>query len=208
MNILVERDVSQGITHNLLFQHEGERVAYAALIPVEAMHPIWTRQRDISDDLQRRGLKGRIKKNHAQNGTSPTLWLQDDRMPDSHEVADALWQWPGVIDLAKLALRCANLEVVDDTYDDCPASDYPALGRDQGERVATIRSEVKRDLRVRLAVLERAKFKCQAISSGDHQEVMLPGRPFMDSCFGDPIDRTTYIGMSQVAFPAFQLARF
>jgi len=36
----------------------------------------------------------------------------------------------------------------------------------------------------------------------------MPGRPFMDSSFGDLIDRTTYIGMSQVASPTFQLTRF
>lgn len=135
------------------------------------MHPIWTRQREVSD-LQRRGLKGRIRKNHAQNGTSPTLWLQDDRMPDSHEVADALWQWPGVIDLAKLALRSANSEVVDDTYDDCHAPDYSTLGRDQGKRIATIRSELKRDLRVRLAVLERAKFKCERDGCGESRNFL------------------------------------
>ena len=29
---MVERDISQGVTHNLLFQREGEGVAYAALI--------------------------------------------------------------------------------------------------------------------------------------------------------------------------------
>jgi 5-methylcytosine-specific restriction protein A len=170
LEYIVERDVSQGITHNLLFQRDGEEVAYAALIPVEAMHQVWTRQREVSDDLQRRGLKGQIRKNHAQNGTSPTLWLQDDRMPDFHEVANALWQWPGVIDLAKLAPQSVNSEVVDDTYDDCPATDYSTLGRDQGERVATIRSEVKRDLRVRLAVLERAEFKCERDGCGEGRE--------------------------------------
>lgn len=48
----------------------------------------------------------------------------------------------------------------------------------------------------------------RAVSSGDHQEVMLPRRLLMDSSFGDLIDRTTYIGMNQVAPPTFQLARF
>ncbi|MBP2086358.1 MULTISPECIES: hypothetical protein [Pseudomonas] len=78
-----DRDLAQGITHNLLFQRDGETVVYAALIPIGALHPIWNRQREVSDELLRRGLKGSITKNHAQNGKSPTLWLQDDRMPDT-----------------------------------------------------------------------------------------------------------------------------
>src|SRR5688500_20252242 len=38
-----------------------------------------TRQRDISSELIRTGALGRRRKNHAMNGHSPTLWLQDER---------------------------------------------------------------------------------------------------------------------------------
>jgi 5-methylcytosine-specific restriction protein A len=156
-----DRDLAQGITHNLLFQRDGETVVYAALIPIGALHPIWNRQREVSDELLRRGLKGSITKNHAQNGKSPTLWLQDDRMPDTHQVADVLWQWPGVVDLAKLVGFHLKSHDLDDTFDDCPMPDYSALGRDLGERVSTVRSHVKRDPKVRLAVLERARYRCE-----------------------------------------------
>ncbi|MEW5512031.1 HNH endonuclease signature motif containing protein [Pseudomonas asiatica] len=158
---VVNRDLAQGITHNLLFQREGEAVVYAALVPIRALHQIWNRQREVSDELLRRGLKGRIRKNHAQNGTSPTLWLQDDRLPDTHEVADVLWQWPGVVDLAKLVGTVPKSLALNDTYDDCPMPDYSALGQDFAQRVSTIRSHVKRDPKVRLAVLDRARYRCE-----------------------------------------------
>ena len=158
---VVGRDLALGVSHNLLFQREGEVVVYAALIPTDALHQIWNRQRKVSDELLRLGLKGRIRKNHAQNGTSPTLWLQDDRLPDTHQVADVLWEWPGVVDLAKLAVAGQLPPGLDDTLDDCPMPDYSALGRDLGERVSTIRSHVKRDPKVRLAVLERAQYRCE-----------------------------------------------
>jgi 5-methylcytosine-specific restriction protein A len=158
---VVGRDLDQGMSHAMLFQRDGEAVVYAALIPLDALHPIWNRQREVSDELLSRGLKGRIKKNHAQNGTSPTLWLQDDRLPDTHQVADVLWQWPGVVDLAELVATDALAPGLDDTFDDCPTPNYSALGRDVGERVSTLRSHVKRDPRVRLAVLERAQYRCE-----------------------------------------------
>lgn len=158
---VVGRDIAQGITHNLLFQREADAVVYAALIPIGALHQIWNRQREVSDELLSKGLKGRIRKNHAQNGTSPTLWLQDDRLPHTHQVADVLWQWPGVVDLAQKVASNPSLPGVDDTYDDCPIPDYSALGRDLGERMTAVRSYVKRDPKVRLAVLERAGYRCE-----------------------------------------------
>lgn len=158
---VVGRDRAQGITHNLLFQREADAVVYAALIPIDALHQIWNRQREVSDELLSKGLKGGIKKNHAQNGTSPTLWLQDDRMLDTHLVADVLWQWPGVVDLAKRVASDPSPPGPDDTYDDCPMPDFSALGRDLGERVSAVRSYVKRDPKVRLAVLERAGYRCE-----------------------------------------------
>lgn len=173
---ITARDIKRGLTHNLMLQRDEDVIVFAALIPVESLHAIWSRQREASDDLRRRGLNGHVKKNHAQNGTSPTLWLQDDRTPNGYEVANALWNWPGVIDLAKLAVHVVAPRLVDDTYDDCPALDYSSLGRDQGERVPTIRSEVRRDPLVRRAVLERAGFACEREGCGEHRN--FPG--FLD----------------------------
>ena len=153
LRYIVSRDQDHGNTHNLIVQRDGATIVYAALIPRNALMPIWLRQRDVSAELRQRGLMGRITKNHAENGSSPTIWLQDDRTPDAHEVADALWSWPGVLDLAKLMPQSPVSD--DDTFDDCPAPDHSLLGSDGAARRTVIRSEVKRDHRVRRAVLDR-----------------------------------------------------
>lgn len=155
LEYLAERDRHHSVTHNLLVQRDGAEIIYAALVPVDQIGAVWRRQHEVSSDLQRRGGMGRIRKNHAENGSSPTLWLQDDRTPESHLVAESLWDWPGVLDIAKMPSVVAPAEI-DDTFDDCPVPDFAALGRDQGQRVAVVRSEVRRDPRVRQAVLARA----------------------------------------------------
>jgi len=99
----VEREKSHGITHFLLVQSEDETIVYAALIPLPELLPIWINQRNISERLIQQEQLGNIKKNHAMNGSSPTLWLQDDRVPRAREVAAALWSHPGVLDLARLS---------------------------------------------------------------------------------------------------------
>lgn len=155
LRFIQARDRAHDVTHSLFVQRDAGAFAMAALIPSEALAAIWQRQREISADLQRDGLIGRIRKNHATNGSSPTLWLQDDRTPDAHRVADALWAWPDVVDLVKVAMVTLT-DSNDDTFDDCPGVDYAALGADGAARRLALRSEVKRDHRVRLAVLRRA----------------------------------------------------
>ncbi|WP_261530682.1 HNH endonuclease signature motif containing protein [Burkholderia multivorans] len=153
---VVERDRAEGNTHHLFVQRDGVDIVYAALIPREDLAPIWRRQRDVSAELIANGHLGRVSKNHAMNGTSPTIWLQDDRWPRGHEVADVLWNWPGVVDLAKVPVRpMPEGDSVDDTYDDCPSGDSWRLGCDGAERRPVVRSEVKRDHQVRRAVLAR-----------------------------------------------------
>lgn len=98
------------------------------------------------------------------NGASPTLWLQDDRTPDAHRVADVLWTWIGVGDLVALPLAGAAKEA-DDTFDDCPGLDWAQVGADGAERHQVIRSEVKRDPRVRHAVQARAR-GCERAACG------------------------------------------
>jgi 5-methylcytosine-specific restriction protein A len=96
----VSREKFRGVTHLLFVQRDDNEIKYAALVPLSELVPIWTAQRDISQRLIDEGKLGRRKKNHAMNGTSPTLWLQDDR--GGKEVADALWNHPGVRNLADL----------------------------------------------------------------------------------------------------------
>lgn len=170
---IVERDLAHGNTHSLVVQRDGAAFVFAALIPRDALVPIWLRQRDISEDLHQQNLMGDITKNHAMNGSSPTLWLQDDRTPAAHAVADALWNWPGVVDLA--TMQAGAVASVDDTFDDCPSVDYTAIGSDDGARRAVLRSEVRRDARVRQAVIDRAS-GCERSGCGESRSY----RGFLD----------------------------
>ncbi|WP_081052226.1 HNH endonuclease signature motif containing protein [Burkholderia vietnamiensis] len=173
---IVERDLTEGNTHHLLVQREGAEIVFAALIPREELAPIWRGQRDVSSDLIAKGALGRMSKNHAMNGTSPTVWLQDDRWPRGHEVADVLWNWPGVVDLAKIPIDSTVAEdYVDDTYDDCPVVDSWLIGSDGAERRLAVRSEVKRDPKVRCAVLARTD-ACERVGCGHRQRY----RGFLD----------------------------
>jgi 5-methylcytosine-specific restriction protein A len=157
----VEKAQSDAVTHFLLVQRgDGSEIAFAALIPASELLPIWCAQRDISEQLIEEGMLGRRRKNHAMNGSSPTLWLQDDNAPD---VAAALWDHAGVRDLAKMEGRGEkkSRDTRDDTFDDLRGIDYSLIGSDGAEAIIVHRSEVKRDPRVRAAVLERAAGKCE-----------------------------------------------
>lgn len=96
------RDRAKGITHTLFFQRDSRTEVHAALVPSWAVAPIWRRQYEVSDTLIREGRLRQLRKNHAANGHSPTIWLQDDREPEAHHVADVLWKWPGVVDVVAL----------------------------------------------------------------------------------------------------------
>lgn len=143
----------------------GDTVAFAALVPIEQLGSIWHRQAEVSEMLIASGRMGRVKKNHARNGGSPTVWLMDDRTAYSHMVPDVLWQWPGVQDLAKLPIvSVAAVGLVDDTLDDIFAPDYSTFGSDGAPRVPTVRSNVRRDPRVRREVIRRSQGRCESSS--------------------------------------------
>ncbi|MDI4634035.1 HNH endonuclease [Pelomonas sp. V22] len=154
------RSESHGATHSLFVQREGAQFVYAAQVPLGAVLPIWRLQRRVSDRLIKSGVLGRQTKNHAANGNSPTIWLQDDRTPAAHEVADVLWNHAGVVDLVGLPDRVALPEAVDDTFDDCIV-DREQIGSDGAPRIPVVRSMVKRDRRVRAEVLKRAEGACE-----------------------------------------------
>lgn len=160
LKFLFEQDRKLGHTHTLIAQYAQGDFIYAALIPCDQLLPIWRLQRDISADLIAHGKTGGIKKNHAMNGSSPTIWLQDDRTPETHAVADALWSWPSVINVRSLPAVTGDAGRYDDTYDDCPANSGE-LGRDAGTRVVQMRSGYPRDPRVRTAVLRRVLGTCE-----------------------------------------------
>jgi 5-methylcytosine-specific restriction protein A len=158
----MKRDIDRGVTHALIFQRVGNDVDQAALIPINALGPIWKRQATVSDKLIATGKMKRIKKNHARNGSSPTIWLKDERTEHAHLVADVLWNWYGVQDLVRLPVQgSGHTNEQDDSVDDLFSQGYEGLGTDDPQRRRTERSSVRRDPAVRLAVLERSGGKCE-----------------------------------------------
>jgi predicted HNH restriction endonuclease len=57
-------------------------------------------------------------------------------------------------------------ELVDDTFDDLPSMDYSLIGSDEAVVKAIMRSETKRDPRVRKAVIIRAGGSCERLGCG------------------------------------------
>jgi len=155
---IMQRQQKAGVTHYLIVQGDDTRIQIGALIPIAAVQPVWERQREVSQGLIDAGqLKG-MTRNHAENGDSPTLFLLDTRRPAAKQVTDVLWNWPGVIDLMKVQVAVVPM---DDSLDDMPAVDYSMYGTDNAPRIKTQFSGVKRDPRVRRAVIKRATEGCE-----------------------------------------------
>lgn len=152
---IAERDEAESITHTQAIQCDHNHVVLAALIPSSQIPSIWKRQREISDRLIKQGRMENMHKNHAENGTSPTLWLQDTRTPAAHAVPDVLWGWPSVINLMEWTSN-----PLDDTLDDL-AQSGSEYGSDNPERKSSQRSFIKRNPKVREAVRKRANGACE-----------------------------------------------
>ena len=163
---LAERAAASGVTHSLFVQDSVGGIQFAALVPSAAIPEIWQRQRLVSAELIARGRVGRLTKNHAENGSSPTMWLQDDRWPAAHAVPDVLWNWPGVVNV--LALPSTESQQTSDSVDDLPFQ-QEGLGRDEGQRQTSARSGYPRDAKVRTAVLVRAKGRCEREGCGQQR---------------------------------------
>jgi 5-methylcytosine-specific restriction protein A len=166
----VNRLVQSGATHMLFIQRDDNKISSAALVPLNGLLTIWCSQRDISNQLITQGKMGRRKKNHAMNGSSPTIWLADEIAPS---VTSALWDFPEVIDIAKLtdiSPKQTVQEVADDTFEDLPGLDISLIGTDGAIRTVAERSYVKRDPRVRAAVLKRANGSCERPGCGNSRQ--------------------------------------
>jgi 5-methylcytosine-specific restriction enzyme A len=160
----VELAAEHGTTHFLFLQREDNNITSAALVPCSELVTIWCAQRDISSALIVEGRLGNRKKNHAMNGSSPTLWLEDDEAP---EVAAALWGSPGVRNLVEQnVIEVSGRGGLDDTFDDLPSVDLSLLGSDGASKTIAVRSYVKRDPRVRAVVLQRAQGRCEREGCG------------------------------------------
>lgn len=164
---IVTRESEQYNSHNLFVQDDGPDFVFAALAPSVALGEIWRAQRARSDRLIAAGLTGAIAKNHAANGSSPTIYLQDDRTAHTHAVADVFWAWPGVINVLAYPARDGAADSLD-TFDDLPLG-LPDLGRDLGERIAQVRSGFARDQKVRRAVLARSEGACERPGCWEHR---------------------------------------
>lgn len=156
---VAERGQEEGVDSLLFVQPEREGFSLAAIVPNSSLLAIWEAQRQVSANLIQTGQMGRITKNHAENGQSPTIWLQDERMPLAHKVADVLWAWPGVVNIMAFDEVGASV-LPDDTFDDLPIASTD-FGRDFGITVQTTRSGWKRDPRVRAEVIARADGQCE-----------------------------------------------
>lgn len=157
------REQGKGNTHNLFVQWDADGFAHMALVPSEVLPAIWQRQREVFAALIHSGRLGAKAANPAENGRSPTIYLQDDRTPDASAVAKVLWTWPGVINLKTLPEVGERSFDVDDTFDDLPLD---RLGRDAAVATPMMRSGVSRDPRVRAAVLQRARGVCERAACG------------------------------------------
>lgn len=153
----VARNRAVGITHLLIAQPEAEGISLAALLPLGQVPSIWWGQHDVSDRMIKDRALGRQTKNHAANGHSPTLWLQDDRKANGRLVADVLWNFPGVVNLTKP--MSVSVGPADDTFDDCPG--VQPEGHDGAQRRTSMRSYVPRSPKVRKAVQLRANGTCE-----------------------------------------------
>jgi len=170
LDFIRERDLAAGLTHTLFVRDDRSgNVVQAALVPRDKLKGIWERQRDIADDLIRNGRSGRVMANQAMNGQSPTVWLQDDRSPHSHLIADALWSWPTVIALIAGHVSRATT-TTNDSLDDL-VTVTPPLGRDGGERTWRTVSGYPRDEAVRAEIIRRSGGTCERAGCG-------AGRPY------------------------------
>ena len=137
----VDRERSGGVTHFLLVQNDDDRIIYAALVPLSEILPIWIAQRDISSRLIDQGRLGRRRKNHAMNGSSPTLWLQDDQAP---EVAEALWNHPGVRDVAKMGLQAAmSVGLSDEEANRAGSDDGGDYSPEEGDQRQVVERQIR-----------------------------------------------------------------
>jgi 5-methylcytosine-specific restriction protein A len=156
---------AEGITHLLLVQREANAIALAALAPLSVVLPIWCAQRDVSTMVIESGRFKNRTKNHAMNGSSPTLWLRDEAAP---EVPAQLWDHPDVVDIGSGG--SSSLATIDDTYNDLPGIDIELIGADGGKKLRVQRSYVRRDPKVRAAVRRRAQGVCERAGCGAHRD--------------------------------------
>jgi 5-methylcytosine-specific restriction protein A len=152
----IEREKAYNVTHLLFVQREGEHIVYAGLVPLVELLKIWSKQRELYQHLIDAGQLGGIKKNPSQNGSSPTLYLQNDRAP---QVEDALWKHPGVFDLAKLTpTKLARLS--DEEADQRESESYIPQDEDQRQVVEKQIKERRGQQAFRQALCKRYGNRC------------------------------------------------
>src|SRR4051794_29824546 len=75
---LRDRDAGRAITHTLFVQDDRlRRIICAAVVPTDAVGPIWEGQRDVADKLLGSPTARPNAANQILNGQSPTIYLVD-----------------------------------------------------------------------------------------------------------------------------------
>ncbi|WP_440901666.1 HNH endonuclease [Actinosynnema sp.] len=165
---LRNRDARRGITHTLFVQDDRlRRIICAAVVPTDALGPIWEGQRAVAEELLRSPSARPNAANQILNGKSPTIYLMDERREDSYRIPAVLWNTPGVIRLGPAAVDVpvpGELASVDAVNDLAPNPDL--LGRDGAEAVQRLASSYPRNPAVRRAVLRRADGRCERPGCG------------------------------------------
>ena len=165
----VEGALRDRITHFLFIAREGGALTRWALVPTGELSSIWRSQRAIYNTLIKQGKLGRRKMNPAENGSTPTLYLQDD---EAQEAVDAVWKHHDVQDVVQMRIVGdvkRSEEAGGETLDDLPRLDDSSLGSDGAPRVPTLASSVKRNQSVRARVLRRAAGRCERAECGTTQ---------------------------------------
>lgn len=152
-----DRRKKEGSTHFLFVQREGWGFRHAAKIPVDSLALIWEAQRVESDRLNAITGNSKRKANQVKNGRSPTLWLEDQK---AVSIAKLLWNFPGVEDL-KNRLLAEDFFGGQFKENDPLGIDLELFGRDEAERILKEIWSVKRNTKVRKAVIERSKGRCE-----------------------------------------------
>jgi 5-methylcytosine-specific restriction protein A len=151
-----QRSLSKGIDHFLFIQRDESKIVRAALFHGSLLAPIWSKQKDMYERLiQQRGLGGR-KANPAINGSSPTLYLEDD---NALEIETTIWDYPGVV--------CLETQTVESEYDNTSGVDFSLLGCDTPKSETIEVRHYKRSEQVRRAVLSRAQRCCEREGCGE-----------------------------------------
>lgn len=153
------RSLDKGIDHLLIIQRNQEGIERAALFHVSLLASIWGEQKDMYERLINQGKLGRRKANPAINGSSPTLYLEDD---NASMIETTIWNRTDVI--------CVQSRASENEYDQTSGLDLALLGADHPSFEIALTRQYKRSDQVRRIVLSRARRTCERSGCGQSRD--------------------------------------